>query len=523
MLLPQSLKTRTRKLPGFFWVITISVLLLATLPYLWASRFWQGEYVFGGFLFNPIDSNSYLAKMHLGWEGRWQFSLPYSADPGESTYLFLYYLFLGQVAGASHLSLVLTFHLARIGGALLMLFSMWRFFSISLQESWLVMVAFTLAALGSGLGWAASIIGVFTADLWVAEAYPFLSAYANPHFPLALAILMWVLTPLDEHAWPQGKLIKALVTVLAGVALGIVLPFGVVVAGIVLAGLGIWQVVEGVHFLKSPYLSRLTWFLAGASFFLIYDFWIISSDPSLQVWNAQNLTPSPSPIIFVISFFPALLFGIPGIISLLKARNERHRVLLLWCLAGITLLYLPIGLQRRLMMGLMIPLAGLSALGLQYLAHGSFRRQAGLAGLLFLLAFPTNLVVILAGMHGVSIHDSLLYLTRTESRGLDWLAENTPNSALVLAAPDMGLFIPVYSGQRVIYGHPFETIQAEEMKGLVVRLFDRAVEPRDVPYVDNIDYIFFGPRESQLGKPDFLIDFDIVFHEEDVTIYQKIE
>ena len=523
MLLPQSLNAYSRKLPGFFWLVTICVIILVALPYLWAAKFWQGEYVFGGFLFNPIDSNSYLAKMHLGWEGSWQFSLPYTAKPGESTYLFLYYLFLGQVARASHLSLVLTFHLARVGGALLMLLSMWRFFSASLQESRLVKLAFALAAFGSGLGWLASFFGVFTADLWVAEAYPFLSAYANPHFPLALAILMWVLTPLGEDSWPRGKLIRSLLTGLAGVALGIVLPFGVLVAGIVLAGLGIWQVVEGVQILKSPFLSRLAWFMAGASLFLIYDFWIISSDPSLRDWNAQNLTPSPSPIIFVISFFPALLFGIPGILSLLQAKNERHRVLLVWCLTGITLLYLPIGLQRRLMMGLMIPLAGLSALGLQYLAHGTFRRQVGLAGLLFLLAIPTNLVVFLAGIHGVRIHDSLLYLTRAESRGLEWLAEHTPNNALVLAAPETGLFIPAYSGQRVIYGHPFETMQAEEKKGLVVRLFNGSAGPQDLTYVDNIDFIFYGPREAQLGEPDFLLDFNIVFQEEDVAIYQKIE
>jgi len=113
-----------------------------------------------------------------------------------------------------------------------MLLSMWRFFSVSLQESRLVKVAFALAALGSGMGWLASFLGVFTADLWVAEAYPFLSAYANPHFPLALAILMWVLTPFRENSWPEGTLVRALLTVLAGVGLGIVLPFGVLVAGL---------------------------------------------------------------------------------------------------------------------------------------------------------------------------------------------------------------------------------------------------------------------------------------------------
>lgn len=511
------------ELPAFFWVLTIGIIILVSIPYLWAAGFWHDEYIFGGFLFNPIDSNSYLAKMRLGWEGSWQFALPYTAEPGEHTYLFLYYLFLGHLARASHLSLICTFHLARIGGAILMLFSMWRFFSVSLQDSWLVKVAFALAALGSGIGWLASFFGAFSADLWVAEAYPFLSAYTNPHFPLALAIIMWVLTPYDDHSWPKSAVIRALFTILAGVVLGIILPFGVMVAGIVLAGLGLWQVVDGVPILKSSYFSRLALFIAGASLFLIYDFWIISVVPALRDWNAQNLTPSPSPIIFIISFLPALIFGIPGIVFCLQNHKESYRVLLIWFLAGIILLYLPIGLQRRLMIGLMIPFAGLSALGLQYLTRGSFRRKLVFTALLFLLAVPTNLVVLLAGVHGVLNHDSLLYLSRAESRGIAWLAEHAHQDALVLAAPETGLFIPAYSGLRVIYGHPFETRQAEEMKRLVVRFYNGAVDPLELAYLNKIDYIFYGPRELQIGEPDFLMDFVPVFQEENVSIYEKLE
>jgi hypothetical protein len=519
----QFLNTKMHKLPVFFWVITIGVIILVSVPYVWAAGFWRGDYIFGGFLFNPIDSNSYLAKMRLGWEGSWQFVLPYTAEPGESTYLFLYYLFLGHLARVSHLNLICTFHLARLVGAFLMLLSMWRFFAVLLQDSWLVKVAFALAALGSGMGWLASIFGAFTADMWVAEAYPFLSAYANPHFTLALAIIMWVLTPIDEQSWPQSNLIKALITLLAGVVLGIVLPFGVMVVGIVLAGLGLWQIFDGVPILKSPFIMRLALISAGASLFIIYDYWIISTVPGMQDWNAQNLTPSPSLFIFVISFLPAIIFGIPGTISLLQSKNERYRVLLIWCLSGIVLLYLPFGLQRRLMIGLMIPFAGLSALGIQYLTRSSFRRQFVLIVLLYLLAVPTNLVVLLTGVHGVLIHDSLLYLTKAESRGLGWLVEHAPENALVLASPQTGLFIPAYSGQRVLYGHPFETRQAEKMRSLISRLLDGSADSQEQAYVNNIDYIFYGPREMEFGEPEFLMNFDTVFQEENVFIFQKRE
>jgi hypothetical protein len=197
------------------------------------------------------------------------------------------------------------------------------------------------------------------------------------------------------------------------------------------------------------------------------------------------------------------------------------RVLLVWCVAGIALLYLPIGLQRRLMLGLMVPFAGLSSLGIQYLSRGQRRRQLILTTLLFLLAVPTNLIVLLAGIHGVQTRDSLLYVTQDEYRGFAWLADHTPEEALVLAAPETGLFIPAYSGSRVIYGHPFESLQAEEMESLVVRLFDGTASSEDRETLDEIDYIYWGPRESKLGDRINFENFAVAYQEGNVTILEK--
>ena len=39
---------------------------------------------------------------------------------------------------------------------------------------------------------------------------------------------------------------------------------------------------------------------------------------------------------------------------------------------------------------------------------------------------------------------------------------------LILSSPEMGLFIPAQTGRRVLYGHPFETVNADAEKDLVL-------------------------------------------------------
>ena len=95
------------------WVIVI-VLLLITLPYLYAARAAGSEYVFGGFLFNPLDGNTYLAKMYEGWRGDWRFTLPFTAQRGQGTFIYPFYIFLGHLARWLDLSLPFVYHLARL-------------------------------------------------------------------------------------------------------------------------------------------------------------------------------------------------------------------------------------------------------------------------------------------------------------------------------------------------------------------------------------------------------------------------
>jgi hypothetical protein len=520
----------------------LAVLFLTTWPYVAAYRSAGADHVFGGFLINYQDGNTYLAKMYQGWLGEWRFRLPYTAQPGSGAYLFLFYLLLGHVARIFNLSLIFTFHAARFFGSLLLLLSLYHFFKRLLPEPRRHTLAFVLAALGSGLGWLALPFGALTADYWVAEAYPFLSAYTNPHFSIGLSLLLWLLLP-PQSVSRQPFVWKAVAYLLVSASLGIMSPFGVVVALMVLAGLLAWNLWAGkpwlakdsglehlstvvLHARQHWALQRMLLITAAGVPWLVYDLWVTRSDAILAGWNAQNVTPTPPLWDLVLSLSPLLLLALPGAVAAIQKKQEPLYLLVVWAGLGLALLFLPFGLQRRFMMGIYVPLAGLAVPGLERLTAGSRRRYVLSAALVLLLVLPTNVTVLLAARHGMRTHAPELYLSRDEANAFSWMKGNTPQEAIVLAAAKTGLLIPGHTGRRVIYGHPFETVNADQEYRLVESFFkypselDTGEAPEEFLSRRGVDYVFVGPSERALGGAPVVYNMEAVFNSGQVTLYR---
>jgi hypothetical protein len=506
--------------------VSLLLILAVSLPYFLAARA-EGEYVFGGLLLNPLDGNSYFAKMQQGWRGETQFTLPFTAEPGEGVYLFVFYLFLGHLARWLGLSVMMMFHLARLFGVIVLLLALYLFLQSSLPDKRTVGFSFTLAILGSGLGWIAALFGGFTADFWVAETYPFLSAYANPHFPLGLALLLFLFTFLQDGWRLPGWFAAPLAFLLALVA-----PFGVVVALAILSVLLAWDITEALvlrrwvaarprlaqtdhqNFWRSAdqtwrLARRLFWIVLGGAPVLFYDFWVANTNPILAGWNAQNVTPAPPLWDILVSLSPALIVALLGAWGVIRQNERRARLLVVWLGTGLLLVLLPFSLQRRFMMGLYLPVAALAGYFLHWL---EFVRQPPLKGtrllavVILVFSLLTNQMVLLAARYGALTHDSLLYLTRAEYQALRWIDSRVPRGALVLASPELGMFIPAHSGARVIYGHPFETVNADENQAAILTFFQGCDNCAANQYQESfliehaIDFVFYGPREQALGS-----------------------
>ncbi len=147
------------------------------------------------------------------------------------------------------------------------------------------------------------------------------------------------------------------------------------------------------------------------------------------------------------------------------------RLLILWFIVGFVLIYFPFSLQRRFMLGFYIPSACLGVIGIQRITRNNAKKW--LWPLTFFLSVITNGLLILAGIFGVMARSPAVFLEKSESQALAWISANTPMDSIILASPDMGLFIPADTGRRVLYGHPFETVNAEQEKNKVQTFFLR--------------------------------------------------
>jgi hypothetical protein len=498
------------------FLITVLVVFLAvTLPYLAAALLAGKDYSFIGFLLNPMDGASYLAKMRQGWSGEWRFSLPFTAEPGSGAYLFLFYLFLGHLSRWTGIPTIWMFHLARVAGAGLLLYTLFDFYRLVFaNRPDLQRMALWLTAFGSGMGWLVLFFGAHPADFWVAEAYPFLAMFANPHFPLGLALLLWIFNLLVD---PTARLREGLLAFL-GLLISIILPFGVVVMLLVAVSWLAWTWWEE---------RRLAWravislgLLGGP--FLVYQYWAALTDPVLAGWNLQNLTISPPVWDFILSFSPALLFAPFGCVYLFRqAGHPARRIVLAWFVLGIVLVYFPFTLQRRFMLGLYIPTAVLAVYGIEYLRQRFAARARHLYPIVLGLSLPTNLLLIVIGLFGAISHSPVLYLEKGETQAVEWIERSTPPRALFLSAPDFGRVIASSTGRRVLCCHPYETIHAQDVENQVSEFYaSRRVLPGASLLVQNqVDYLVYGSRERLLGKDLDLSALTLAFDSGSVQIY----
>jgi hypothetical protein len=497
-------------------LFSASLLLLINIPLLIAYQNTDQNQVFAGLLLNPIDGQSYLAKMRQGFEGAWTFVLPYTTQPGDPAPINLYYILLGHLSRIANISIISMFHIARLAGSFLLFQNIWMLSRKVFSTIRFQYVSFLLASLGTGLGWIALFWGALTPDFWLSEAYPFLAVQANAHFPLGIALQIIILFSPALESNSKGSIIRI---ILFGTALALIYPFGFALTGFVLAGQALFKLINRQEWRLAR--DRLLAFgILGAP--ILFAQWLIVRNHSvLSIWNTQNLTPLPNFAELLIAFLPVVVASSIYLLNKNNKYNKEETVLGLWIVAALVLALIPSNLQRRFLSGLYIPLVILGVRGLEVISRKKGRELIAIFSLL-MISFPTSLVVSLSSINAIQSHDRILFLQEDENAAISWLQQNAASSSLVAASPEIGLYLPARGNFRVIYGHPFESIDSDTKKLALEAFFSDSKDPWNFLEINEANYVFYGPREREFGKLTLPQNWTVVYEIGEVQIFSRV-
>ncbi len=511
----------------WLWVtgVVLGLIILCNLPHViaWVATP-EGSH-FTGFVSNPWDQHSYIAKMRQGWNGSWRYHLAYTPERTDGAPVFLFYLLLGHISRLTRIPLIWMYHGVRVLACAVLIplcyvFSA-RTFAEVRKRRWTTL----LIVISSGLGWLAAPLGAMTPDLWVAEAITFYALFTLPHFPLSMALMLLILMLLGNPKRRMGwsEIIGA---AFSSVALGVLQPFAVIP---VYAALGM---VFALHMWRDRRIPwRWVWLtgIAGivAVAYPLYGLLVVRADPVMSIWNAQNQTPSPPVWEWLLAFGFVALLAIPGSIWVAQRRNDSDLLLLAWVVVTAVGVYIPLSLQRRLIIGVHIPLCVLAGLGWWQVIRPRLRgRMRNLVqGLVLGMSALTNIFLIAGTIIAALSGETWLYLAEEEYQAFVWLRDATPLDAVVLCAPQTGMFVPAWAGQRVVYGHPFETVDAERRKAQVEAYWAgemSTTEQESFLRENRVGYVLVGPREQEGGERKERAEQwdELVFETGDVRVYR---
>ncbi len=472
-----------------------ALLALTVVPYALA---WLGApdgLVFTGVLYNPWDGHSYLAKMRQGWEGRWLFHLPFTEEPHDGALIFTFYLGLGHAARTLGLPLPLAFHLARLLASAFMFWMLWRllgrFFGGTARRR-----AFLLTALGAGFGWLFPTADPLLPDLRIPEAFAFYSALSNPHFPLAVGLM----AALADMSVGGGR--RRLVCAAGcGLAMAVIQPLALPVILAVLAAYAVAQALRGRDW-RGPTGVVLASGAAGAPV-LGYDVWVQRANWALAAWSAQNVTVSPPAWHWPVGYGLMAALAFVGVWAAVRRSPSPLDLAAVWVGVAAVGMYVPFALQRRFSIGLAVPMGILAAAGFGELAG---RVKPRLGNVLFAavqgaVSLSAAFLLVL-GIVGALGGEPRVFVSADEARALDALREASGGRGVVAASPTLSAVVPGWSGNPVVYGHPYETIRADEKKAALERFFAQANdgERRRFLAEHRVAFVVWGPREQAMAS-----------------------
>lgn len=507
--------------------VTLLVLVLTNLPYLYGYWSTPEDKQFMGLIFNVPDHAQYFS-WYRDFETANFVSNRMTPEPSQPLFFNLLWWILARLGFYTGLSYVHMFTLLRLVATIAFLFMVYYFCAYMLSDIWERKVAFLLITFASGLGWFLVVLKytlldgelLFPIDVFKAGTNSFWSMMAFPHFTMANALILGVFA-LMLISYEQRQLKYAWAAGLVAAILGwqhvydLITVYGV---------LGVFFALETIR------LRAIPWQLVKAGLILgllsvstpFYALYLTNLDPTWrevldQFDNAGVFTPTPFHMIIVVGFtLLVAVFTFDGFTPL-QEKEAPELFIKTWFLTSFFLAYLPVGYQVHLTNLWQVPVAILATVGLcrkmaPYLAETSEswglrflprqQVQYGLALSFVVLASLTSIYLFLWRFVDLSRHEYSYYLHQEEITALTWLEENSKPGEVAFSSLTIGQYIPVLTDAHTFLGHWAQTLDFFDKTLMVEKFFgDELTDQQRQQLLQHysVDYVFYGPAERTLG------------------------
>ncbi len=494
-------------------LIMLLMIVLTNLPYIVARLTTPAGMHFSGAILDLTDFQSHLTRMQFGQRGSWLYQLAFTAEPHEPLLVQTFYVMLGQIARVSGLSLDVVWALMEI-------------FLPPKAVTW----ALLLCLFGGGMGYLLFLIpGAATSlsplEFWLLDGYIFLASFTFPHF--SAVVTMMALSFRAIQTWTlEGR--GLIILYIASLCVILIEPFDIALVDIVLIIVCLWRIYRK----QSPALKTMAGLvLIGITHLTVvgYEWLTLYHLPIWESFIEQNVFAAFPPLYYLLGYSPALVTAVAGAIMVIRRRDDRWLIPVLWLGEVMILIYSPFAQRPRFTQGVYVPIAMLSVYWLATCAipwlrtrTRRYRTVLAMYGVAAVLSTITLIAWLLLATQSRANTD--LYVPDDIWTAWDWIKTNTPQDSVILSGFESGTSIAGRGERRVVIGHWVETAEFDAKMVLVQRFF--SAETTDDWRLEflrsqSADYVWYSDREKSLGswqpaQADYLQE---VYAVPDVTIY----
>ncbi|MDZ7799028.1 MAG: hypothetical protein U5L76_05540 [Patescibacteria group bacterium] len=517
------------------------VVLITVLPYLYGYFSRPANTVYTGIHnLTPGDTNAVLSLMEQVKQGNFIFKNLYTAEPQDRIYTNPFWLSAGLIAKVFKLPNLFTLHFIRSVLIIVFVVVLYLFLRYFIEKKRLRIWSFVVILFSSGLGLffnpffinSEDILNHPT-DIWVPESITFLTLYNLPH-QIASLILIILVFLFMFLAFENNRYKYSL---MAGIFSFLLLWFHPFNGPTIYGVLGVYLLA--IFFYKKKiiwsYIKHYIILCLIPLPVLLYFFLINQADWVIKNWAKQNILLSPSLWMYLIGYGFLVPLAVYGLYKLSQKKDKKNIFIISWFITSSLLLYSPLSFQRRLSEGLHIPLTILAMAGVFYLTKKWHSKEKGYnlkayAIFIFLLIFLplTNIQIVSQDIYIYKTDPEFpYYLGQEEVLAMQWIKKNSSDQSIIFSSYLIGNFIPAYSGRRVWIGHGPQTINLEKKKEINKWFWQEdnlAKEKYKLLKKDNIDYLWYGQREKEMGtfNPKTKDYLKKIYNNGKVDIYQVI-